>query len=105
MQQTIDGDYIVTTFPSGATARELRFAPAAVPIRVITKLAYMNRFTDAELAGIYTAAKSVVQVEIWLEKFKLAQEIDLDDPSTAVGLQAMESAELIGVGRTAEILT
>lgn len=105
MQTTIDGDYIVTTYPSGATSRELRFTPAEAPTRILTKLAYMNRFTDAELATIYTAAKSAVSVEIWLEKFKLASEVNLDDPYTIGGLQAMEAGGLIGAGRAAEILT
>lgn len=73
-------------------------------VRLLTKLEYMNRFTDSELATIYTAAKTVVSVEIWLEKFKLASEINLDDPYTIGGLQAMEAAGLIGVGRAAEIL-
>lgn len=84
------------------------FAPPAPepsqPIRTLTKLQYMLRFTDPELAGIYTAAKTVVSVEIWLEKFKLASEINLDDPATIGGLQAMEAGGLIGVGRAAEIL-
>ena len=75
------------------------------PIRILTKLAYMNRFTDSELATIYTAAKSVVSVEIWLEKFKLASEINLDDPYTIGGLKAMEAGGLIGAGRAAKILT
>lgn len=79
-------------------------APLPAPIRSITKLEYMNRFTDAELAGIYTAAKSEVQIEIWLEKFKLASEIDLDDAATIAGLQAMEAGGLLAAGRTAEIL-
>lgn len=73
-------------------------------IRTLTKLEYMNRFTDAELAGIYTAAKSVIQVEIWLEKFKLASEIYLDDPHTVSGLQAMEASGLLAAGRAAGIL-
>jgi len=72
--------------------------------RILTKLEYMNRFTDAELAGIYTAAKTTVQVEIWLDKFKLASEINLDDPYTVGGLQAMEAAGLIDTGRSMEIL-
>ena len=72
--------------------------------RILTKLEYMNRLTDAELAGIYTAAKTTVQVEIWLDKFKLASEINLDDPYTVGGLQAMEAAGLIGTGRSMEIL-
>lgn len=72
-------------------------------VRILTKLEYMDRFTDLELAGIYTAAKNVVQVEIWLEKFKLATEVNLDDPRTLSGLQAMESAGLLEVGRASEI--
>ena len=76
-------------------------APVARP--ALTKLAYMNRFTDAELAGIYTAAKSVVQVEVWLEKFKLAEFVSLDDPQTLGGLQALEAAGLLAAGRAAEI--
>lgn len=80
-------------------------APTPAPTkRTLTKLEYMNRFTDAELAGIYTAAKTVIAVEIWLEKFKLATEINLDDPVTIAGLQAMEVATLLVVGRSQEIL-
>ena len=70
----------------------------------LTKLEYMNRFADTELAGIYTAAKSVIAVEVWLEKFKLATEIDLTDERTIAGLQALESAGLLDTGRAAEIL-
>lgn len=82
------------------------FSPVPpAPVRVLTKLQYMERFTDAELAAIYTAAKSVVQVEIWLEKFKLATEVNLDDPATGAGLQAMEAAGLLAPGRAAEILS
>jgi hypothetical protein len=73
-------------------------------VRTLTKLAYMNRFTDAELAAIYTAAKSNVQVEVWLDKFKIAEEINLDDTSTIAGVQALEAAGLLAKGRSAEIL-
>lgn len=72
--------------------------------RILTKLEYMDKFTDAELAGIYTAAKTVVQVEIWLEKFKLATDVNLDDPRTLTGLQAMEAGGLLADGRAAEIV-
>lgn len=70
----------------------------------ITRLEYMNRFTDAELATIYTVAKSNVQVEVWLEKFKAATSIDLTDPRTIAGVQALEAVGIIGAGRAAEIL-
>lgn len=77
---------------------------ATPSVRTLTKLEYMNRFTDTELAGIYTAAKSVIQIEVWLDKFKLAGEINLDDPVTIAGVQALEAAGLLTAGRSAEIL-
>lgn len=80
------------------------FVVVAPAERVITKLKYMDRFTDVELAGIYTAAKSSVAVEVWLEKFKIASEINLDDPAHPAGLAAMVSAGLLGPARPAEIL-
>lgn len=92
------------TYANGVFATPVVQAPVVAPVRTLTKLAYMQRFTDAELAGIYTTAKTVVQVEIWLEKFKLASEINLDDPYTIGGLQAMEAAGLLAAGRAAEIL-
>ena len=77
---------------------------APTPKPQLTKLEYMNRFHDDELAAIYTAAKSVVQVEVWLEKFKLAEFVSLDDPRTLAGLQALEAAGLLGAGRANEIV-
>lgn len=86
-------------------------APTPAPtVRRISKLNYMDRFTDAELAGIYTAAKTVVQVEVWLAKFNATTpdpdgtSIDLDDPRTVAGVQGLEAAGLLGAGRAAEIL-
>ena len=70
----------------------------------LTKLEYMNRFTDAELATIYTVAKTNVQVEVWLEKFKASSEVDVTDPRTVAGVQALEAVGLIQIGRAAEIL-
>jgi hypothetical protein len=84
--------------------------PVAAPSRRLSKLAYMNRFTDDELAAIYTAAKTVVQVEIFLKKFEATSvepdgtSIDLDDPRTVAGVQGLEYFQLIGAGRASEIL-
>jgi len=81
--------------------------PAA---RKLTKLEYMNLFTDSELAAIYAAAKVSPAVEVWLKKFEMAtpdqdgKAIDKDDPRTIGGLQALEAATLLGAGRAAEIL-
>ena len=72
--------------------------------RIISKLDYMDRFLDSELAAIFTAAKTVVQIEIWLEKFKLAEFIDLTDTSVTGGLAALESVGLLAAGRPLEII-
>lgn len=72
--------------------------------RKISKLEYMELFTDSEMASIFAAAKTSPLVEIWLEKFRLSEFIDLADPRNADGLQALESAGILGQGRAAEIL-
>lgn len=84
-------------------AGNLQFVPKSG--RMLSKLSYMNRFTDDELAGIYTAAKVNVYVEVWLAKFNAASgDINLDDARTIAGVQALEGVGLIGPGRAAEIL-
>lgn len=89
-------DYI---WNSETTAFDVR--PQA---RLMSKLDYLNRFTDSELEAIYTAAKTNVTVEVWLEKFRLASEISLDDPKTISGVNFLEQSGLIPTGRAAEIL-
>ena len=49
----------------------------------LTKLAFMNRFTMEELAAIYTAAKTEVMVEVFLDKLKIAEEVNLADAQTS----------------------
>lgn len=112
----VDGDLMRYVYQSGALEEKHYWTPVITdptqpPVRRLTKLAYMNRFTDLELEGIYSAAKVSVAVEVWLAKFNATTPdadgtaIDLDDPRTIDGLSDMEAATLIGVGRAAEILT
>lgn len=75
------------------------------PGSTLSKLDYMGRFTDVELATIYSAAKTAVQIEVWLEKFKLSSDIDLKDPRTIAGVQALEAVGVLAPGRAVEILT
>lgn len=78
---------------------------AATPAqRIISRLAFMERFTDAELASIYAAAKQTVMVEVWMDKLKLASEIELTDARVQSGVHALEDAGLIGQGRAEQIL-
>ncbi len=84
--------------------------PQTPPARRLSKLGYMQRFTDDEMAGIYSAAKISIQMEVWLAKFNATTpeldgtSVDLDDPRTIGGLLAMEAAGLLATGRAAEIL-
>ena len=77
-------------------------ASPAEPV-ILTRLEYANRFSDAELEGIYGASKAVPALEVWLEKFRMAENIDLSDPRTLAGLQALEAGGLLAPGRAKEI--
>ena len=77
---------------------------ASPPAKVITKLAFMNRFTMEELAAIYTAAKTEVLVEVFLDKLKLAEEINLADAQTIGGLQALAASGLLTEARVQAVL-
>lgn len=104
-----DVDREAEAFAISQRLNELKNTPVdivqqEIPSTRLTKLDYMNRFTDAELATIYATAKQSPAVEVWLEKFKLSEFVDTADPRTVAGVQALESAGLIAAGRANEIL-
>ena len=72
--------------------------------RRLTHKGFSDRFTDAEMQAILAAAETNAALKTWWEKFKLARDINLDDPATQGGVQALEIAGLIGEGRAAEVL-
>lgn len=84
--------------------------PPAQTRRRLTKLEFFDRFFDSELVNVYTAAETSAEVRVWLDKLKMATpdsdgtSINLDDPRTVGGVNAMEFGGLIGVGRAAVIL-
>lgn len=87
------------------SAEQAAQAPAApLPQKVITKLTFMNRFTMEELAAIYTAAKTEVMVEVFLDKLKLAEEVNLADSQTIAGLEALAASGLLTEARVQEVL-
>ena len=79
-------------------------APVPQPITILSPRAFLARFTDAETLAIFTAAQSNVSIMIWKDK-ALAGDIDLTDPLTAAGLEALVSAGLLTEARKAAILT
>jgi hypothetical protein len=75
----------------------------ATPAR-ISRLNFMQRFTDAEMAAILVAAKTNAALEAAMMKWQTAEGIVLTDPATVAGVNALELAGLIANGRAAMIL-
>jgi len=74
-------------------------------VPVISHVAFLKRFTAEERVAIRTAAAQSPAIDDYLEMLKAAgTDVDLTDPITAQGLQALEAASLLAVGRAAEIL-
>lgn len=74
------------------------------PIEHLSRLAFLNRFTNEELVTIYSVAKSNVQLEVMLDKLKAAEYINVGDAEVCAGINMLEQAGLIAAGRSAEIL-
>lgn len=77
--------------------------PVAAPRR-LTHREFMARFESAESEAILVAAASTPSLQAWWETFRLAQFVNLDDPATRAGIQALEIASVLPAGRAAEIL-
>jgi len=72
--------------------------------RWMSQIHFLERIKHDELVGIYTLAETDVNVKIWLDKFKMAQEIFFDDPEMQANLPLFELAGVLAPGRAAEIL-
>ena len=88
---------------------------SATEDRRITKLAFRNRFTKAEKAGIEFAAlddptapiaqrQQAAALRADLKDQEQATFIDLDDEDTRTSVLTLEAVGLIAVGRAVEIL-
>jgi hypothetical protein len=112
----IDGTWInltdITPEPGiGWTYENAAFTAPVIPTpsplpSIITKLALLNRMTDAEFIGIINAAKTDAEVELWKTRFDNATTIDLNDGSRVVaGFPMLVTKALLTQARATEILT
>ena len=101
---TLETDEEVFSAIEAMNLADLETTPPVAGSAKLTKLAFMERFTLEEMAGIYTAAKTNVVVEIFLDKMKLAEFVDITDANTIAGVNALTSAGLLTEARAAEIL-
>lgn len=80
---------------------EYQVTPGAlvIPAKPLSHLDFMDRFTDAEMEGIYAAAAASVKVQVWLDRFRLSSFVDVTDPRTVAGVFALEAAGLLAAGQ------
>lgn len=76
--------------------------------RIITRLAFLSRFTDTEAIGIDLASIGNTVPAATLRraqaKINAAEEIQLDNAETRAGVLALEAAGLIAAGRATTVL-
>ncbi len=86
----------------------VEFAPDGAIIgtasSVLSKREFIKRLTVTEYATIKTAALTNPTLDYYWQMFMLAADINTGDPDTVAGVQMLEQAGLIAVGRAAEIL-
>jgi hypothetical protein len=89
--------------------------PRETGSRLVTKLAFRNRFTQAEKVAIEIAAlddpaaamdarQQAAALRANIKDQENAEFIDLDFAATREGVQSLEAAGLIAAGRASEIL-
>jgi len=80
--------------------------PTSILPSIITKLALLNRMTDAEFISIINAAKTDAEVELWKTRFDNASSIDLTSTDRVVaGFPMLVSKDLLTQERVTIILT
>lgn len=82
----------------------LHTEPQYDPKTKFTSLEYLDRFTQAEQELIVTATGQNVQLKLFYDRLLAATFIDLEDPRTAAGIDALIAAGLFGSSRKAELL-
>ena len=79
--------------------------PPPVPKTQFTSLEYLDRFTDTEQDAIIAAAGQNVQVKKYYDRLLAATFIDLDDPRTEMGIDALIGVGLVDAGRKTALMT
>lgn len=82
------------------------------PQRIVSKLVFITRFTDAERRDLFgfslNSSKTEVQrmrVAAFVWYLTFLDMVNLDDTSLAAGMQYLETAAVLAAGRAAQILS
>ena len=81
-------------------------APVAIPVAApkLTSLEFMSLLTATEQAAIAQAGQGNAMVFLWLLKLAGAMYVDLGDPATVAGVDALAAAGLLTSARATAIL-
>lgn len=75
------------------------------PQTQFTSLEFLDRFTEQEQIAVVTSTLANAQVKLWYDKMLAASFVDLLDPRTMGGLNALVAAGLLTESRKQEIMT
>jgi len=81
------------------SAAGLCFVEKLEATRYMTHTSFLKRLTSEEIKTVYQMSDANIDIRIWLEKFKMAQDVWLDHPELVAGITM-----LFGVERAQEIL-
>ena len=72
--------------------------------KVIDRIDFFNLFTIEELAGVYTAAKDNVLLQILLDKIKVAAKVELGNADVIQGIGLLTQMNILTEERAVAIL-
>jgi len=101
-------DGVLTIIPVSAKVVEaVDIVPiqAPKPTNIISKLEFIKRLTPEEYGTIKSATMNNSTIDYYWQMFMLAEEINTQFPDTIAGVELLEQAGLLGVGRAMEILS
>ena len=70
----------------------------------LTKIEFISKFNDVEYAALLSAIKTDITMELWYEKFKLLDIVELSDNFIISGLELMVNKSIITRDRMHSIL-
>lgn len=107
--EILENGVVVGSIIADEEAAEQQEEPASPPDLRIIRLAFLDRFTDAEAVAIdlasLCATAQAAGLRRYLHKVDSAQHIDLARADLQAGVQALEAAGLLAAGRAEQILT
>lgn len=84
-------------------ATYVKSEPAPPVALNLSSLTFLDLFTEYEQIAVASAAMSNVQAKLWYDRTFAAEYIDISDPRTKAGLEALVSMDLISKERKDQI--